>query len=322
MLTTGIMLLMFGFWSLHLYHRFTPVYSEITCHMDQPQLTDLQLIPLSFTLRSTTTCENPNPYSLDMVSTGEGTVYMGSPGNRRTEVGMLQEVPKTTLPANGRGSITAYVNIVPTAKLVGSAWAILLGQVQEIPIFLESRMRVEVDIKFLVGSFKTTKPLDKDCGFNMAVPSIINPSLRWGPLACGERFDGLDLPPVSGDAAPDELILKGTNLAASDLEEATHLKDVSLGACMGVGFLLGLVLVTCGAVGIGIQFCRCQKQARELNMFDTTTTNSLPATQIGAQANPRSRVILLGRTSGGNVALAPDDGKVLQQPMPQQKEEV
>jgi len=255
------------------------VYTDITCKADEPaKVKRISFIDgLTIVLNSSTSCDNPNPYTVEMTSLQGGKVYMGKD---MTEVASVTEIPRSTLPASGTGSIHTIVTVKPSGDMIGS----LLGIAGQVPIYMENKMQLVIDISFFFGKFSVKKEVHKHCGLNVQMLSFEGP--KHGPLVCASSFEQLILPPVGEQPQDGQMHLSGDSVGGKELEEGTRAKNIGLGLAMGIGFGVGSVLLLCSIVTL---CCRCRArteasdQAREVapNM---QTTCELGATKFGASA--------------------------------------
>jgi len=278
-----VLFVLLGIWAIHLRQRFTPIYTDVVCRMEPAKLDKISFTGgLRIDLISTTTCENPNPYSVEMRSTKAEKVYMGQD---RTPVASVTEIPHSTLPAKGKGSIEAKITIKPTGDMFSSLFAGLMGQ--EIPIYMENRMEMVVDINFLLGDFSTKRAFNKDCGLNLEV-KVFGGGAKMGPLVCGDDFDHLQIPPADHPVT-SEMHISAVGLAKDDIDKATEAKDVGTGCAIGIGFGLGLLLLIFGSCGLW-WLCRRSRpaaSAREVGDLanqSTNSTNKIAVTQMGPSA--------------------------------------
>jgi hypothetical protein len=292
----GVFFVLLGIWATHLQQRFTPIYSEVVCHMKPIKLD--KFVPgdnLHLDLVSTTVCENPNPYSVQMKSSKTERVYMGQD---RTLVASITDIPPTTLPAHGSGTILAKFRITPTGDMIGSLFSGILGALtgKEIPIYFENRMELVVDISFLIGSFSTKRPVDKDCGLNLKVG--LGES-EIGPMVCGDSFDQLQIPPADHPMNGD-IRISAVRMAKDDIEKGKEAKDVGLGAAMGIGYGLGFLLLLAGSCGLW-RTCRRRHEvagggasAREIGDLaaakGSNSTNEVAPAELGAPTRPPEEV--------------------------------
>lgn len=285
----GVLFILLGIWAVHLRDRFTPIYTEVVCRVEPAKLDKFSTIGgFKVHLISTTTCENPNPYSVEMRSTKSEQVYIG---HDMTPVASITEIPPSTLPAKGEGSIEAHIAIEPTLDLLPSVWNSLTGS--EIPIYIENRMDMVVYINFLVGSFSTKRAFNKDCGLNLKVH--IFGETQVGPFVCADDFDHLQIPPADHPLT-GEVHISAVDMAKDDIDKATEAKNVGLGASMGIGFGLGILLLILGSCGFWRLFRGSHAAAsarevgdlakcpREVASGGANSTNELEVEQIGASA--------------------------------------
>jgi len=224
-----------GIWAVALHKSLTPVYTDVQCKMQgaRPTVVTLAGGGTKIALVSTTVCENPNPYAVEMKSSQASNVYMGQD---RDLVTQITDIPLTILPAKGTGSIDVHVVVEPTGALLLDFLGALTNN--KIPIYIENNIDLLIDIDFFFSKFKAKHAFTKDCGFLVQVIGA-----KVGPMVCADEFDELELPPVSDEAFDGQLELYAANLADDEIKAGTTAKDVGLGVAMAFGFGLGVVLL-------------------------------------------------------------------------------
>ncbi|CAJ1454571.1 unnamed protein product [Effrenium voratum] len=242
-----------------IYVRLTPLYSTIECRHGSTQMQNLHVgVPLisatSFDLIIEMKCQNPNPYSIGFEWTEPGTVYIG---RSMTEVGHTQDVPgkENYFPADGNGSTWVKANTTINAKLLSSLAGDLLFSGGQLPLRLELRQRLEVDVMLLFGGgAQVAQDFVKDCGMMIG---NLGPNPKIGPMACANTFDELVIPPVSGGSSDGVMRLEAKMVAPKKIQQGMDLKNWGLGLTMAVFYTLGLVLY----VVAGCLFWRHAKDA-------------------------------------------------------------
>lgn len=239
----GMLLLLIGIYCTHLYLRFTPVYSDIVCEMLPPRLTNWSgpetiFNHLRLEMSSTVKCENPNPYTVILGSSGPGGVWMG---RSRTRVGTLTQIREAHLEADGGGSVTADIEVAPTAELLGDGLALLFG-IHE-PIYLENNLdiRVDIDLPF-GGSISMSRSFNKKCGMNMRISSFGGEPVV-GPMACADDWDSLGQLPDAVSQVQDKMRFSAESMDGDEIAEGERMKNLSLGSGMAVCYALGLSLL-------------------------------------------------------------------------------
>mmetsp|Transcript_7068 Transcript_7068/g.21432 ORF Transcript_7068/g.21432 Transcript_7068/m.21432 type:complete len:308 (+) Transcript_7068:135-1058(+) len=271
-LVLGCLLVLFGAWSAHLYSRFTPVYTDITCKAEPAKVKSIRFKDgLTIVLDSSTSCDNPNPYTVEMTNL-QGKVYMGKD---MTPVASVTEIPRSTLPASGTGSIHTIVTVKPSGDMFGSLLGfILMGQV---PIYMENKMQLVIDISFFFGKLSVNKEVHKHCGLNVQMLSFEGP--KNGPLVCASSFDQLILPPVGERPQDSQRQLSAGSLGGKELEEGSRAKNIGLGLAMGIGFGVGSVLLLCSIVTL---CCRCRARTEASDQAREVAPNMKIACERGA----------------------------------------
>mmetsp|Transcript_112952 Transcript_112952/g.358781 ORF Transcript_112952/g.358781 Transcript_112952/m.358781 type:complete len:300 (+) Transcript_112952:88-987(+) len=248
-LAFGCLLVLFGAWPAHLYSRFMPVYMDITCKAEPAKVKSISFRDgLTIVLNSSTSCDNPNPYTVQMMIL-QGKVYMGKD---MTPVTSMTVIPRPTLPASGTGSIHTFVIVKPSGiaivKPSGDMFGSLPGFIfdGQVPIYMEHKMQLVIDIGFFFGKFSVKKEVHKHCGQNVQMLSHGGP--KNGPLVCADSFDQLILPPVGEQQQDGHMHLSVDSVGGKELEEGTRAKNIGLGLAMGIGFGVGSVLLLCSIV--------------------------------------------------------------------------
>jgi len=222
----GLVLALLGGWATQQYFRFTPVYTDIECTFDVPDLQGFSFrggFHVNLTLN--VSCDNPNPYSVNVSMPNQLHVYAGKNIN---PVATVTDLPHAILPAHGVGSIVAHGSIAPTRQTLGTATGALFGG--QIPLWVEIELDVHVELDFIFGNFSTTVPFVKDCGLMAQFYSIGGTNV--GNLACADSFDDLHLTKIdrSRDAATKPQPLTLLDRTLMDAERA---KTTGLGTLMG-----------------------------------------------------------------------------------------
>jgi len=265
LLVVGVVLFCLGIWMTTVYVSFTPVYTELTCVLNDPEVTSFSIGTFELGVAVTSTCSNPNPYDLIVSSTKVGQVYMGK-ANAMSEVGTVTDIPEKKLPADGKGNITAYLSIAPSGGIFGSVFDIIMSS--EIPIWLENNLEVKVDAKILFGSFKTTRPFEKKCVMNWKVE--LPATSKLGPMSCADTFAELIPEPV-GSSAANTLTFPADSMAGEEIDEATTQKNVACGLGMALGYGLGVAFLVFGVVVL----CRARGSKTATDASDTQPAEAL-----------------------------------------------
>lgn len=236
----GLLLLLLGAWATQQFFRFTPVYNDVLCSFEPIQLEKFTFSGgFHVNLTITVSCYNPNPYEVDVTSNKHLQVYMGK---NRNPVGAVTDVPHALLPAHGKGSAVAHVQVTPTRQTLGSAASMVFGA--QVPLFIAIELEVAVSLDFVFGNFSTIQPFVKDCGLSVQLYNI--GGKQTGNLACAESFDDLMVSKI--DRSPGAATKpQPLTLMDRQLNDAEHAKTTGLGTMMGLfyGFGLPLLMVGC-----------------------------------------------------------------------------
>lgn len=280
-LALGVLFILVGIWVTHLYHRFTPVYRQITCGPEEARVrrTSFSLssgLTLDFDAR--TTCNNPNPYSIELASVAPAQVYLG---DTRVHIANITDIPRTTLPAGGSGTIETHVSVRPSIdmilRILGSMTLPGLFGGGHMPIYLENNMAIEVDVPFLIGRFTTTRRFTKDCGMDTKVAIG---RVELGPLVCADSFEQLPATLPAASESPG-LALSGVNLAQEEVEDGTRTKNISCGIGMGLGYGLGVLFL--GGALLVLACLGCRRNSTAVAESGVNSSKTMPADRIGAQ---------------------------------------
>jgi len=229
-------------WALALYQSLTPVYQELDCSLVNPKVTDFSLNLLNFwvDLETGTACYNPNSYSLTMESVGPMNVYMGDGFEK---VATVEDIEKSVLDADSKGGITANVHIQPTSSTWGAVSEAVEDAIagRETPIYLGMNIGLDVNVDLIFGKMQIQKTFDRKCGFNIKTHFF---KVLVGPMACAEKWELINLPPVSNEPFDGKLDLDAEKLAPEEIEKGETLKNWGLGAAMGTGFFFGILFLT------------------------------------------------------------------------------
>ena len=117
-------------------------------------------------------------------------------------MGVLTLLEGSALPAEGQGVIKVFMDSRISKDSSGALASQFLGN-GEIPIYLELKFNVGVDVSFGLQHFGTTAPFDKKCGMNIG-GMFERSQNKLGPLLCRSSFDELHRTglPHLGDAPP------------------------------------------------------------------------------------------------------------------------
>lgn len=290
--TLGLFLILLGAWATQQFFRFTPVYSDVQFSFEPVKLDKFSFnggFHVNLTL--TVTCDNPNPYTVEVRSTDHLQVYMGK---NRHPVAIVTDLPHATLPAHGKGSIAAHVSIVPTRKTLGPAATAVFGG--QVPMYIEIELEVSLALNFIFGNFSATVPFVKDCGLMVQLYAI--GGRNTGPLVCADSFDDFMVAKI--DRSPGAATKpQPLTLMQRQLIEAERAKTTGLGTLMGLFYGFGFPIVVlsswylcklgwcCGCCG-----CNCCEeedlQATKGTASKKTTVAKSAATKKAASARSKS----------------------------------
>eukprot|EP00930_Biecheleria_cincta_P044374 TRINITY_DN3049_c0_g1_i2.p1 TRINITY_DN3049_c0_g1~~TRINITY_DN3049_c0_g1_i2.p1 ORF type:complete len:277 (-),score=48.28 TRINITY_DN3049_c0_g1_i2:424-1254(-) len=235
--------------------RFTPIYQTIKCSVSQPNMDSIEGLRILLTVE--VRCDNPNPYTLMVKSVEEGKIYMGT---ERAGVGVTR-LPSGTLPAEGAGVFVTSADIDLSGQLLGQLITALVG---DVPLYMDLNLAVDVDVNFLLGSFRQTLPFHKDCGmYLVGVPSLLahSDAAKFGPMACVEQGQSINIPAAHSESSDGLIPLTAPNMDKQRIDEAKKLKDTSLTASMAVSFTLCVLCLTAGLGRFVFLLCRAPRCA-------------------------------------------------------------
>lgn len=249
-LVVGLLFLGWGMFHIFLYKKFTPVYTATECGDEQATLdkfelgSDSILVGLMIEVR----CINPNPYSIKILRSFPGRVFIGP--QRQMEVGTMTVLPGSAMEEEGRG----VVRVRMTANISGLDARIMLPHFlndRAVPVWMELRFGVGVYISFGLRSWGASVPYSKACGLNVAGVLVGNlgTSSRLGPLECRDSFANLALPDV-GEAVVDPMSPLGNSMgfsaaqvAPEEVREGELVKNVSLVSVIILSFTVGCIFI-------------------------------------------------------------------------------
>jgi len=239
-LVFGALCLFLGIYLTAVLVTFTPVYSDIECEMGAPRVSNVRIDEtLRFDMVATVTCFNPNPYDVTVMGTEVGQVYAG---DDRQEAGTINQIPVSTFPSGGEGTVVANLAIAPSGELFSSLPLIVLSG--EIPLYFDIKLSVKVDARFLVGKYTTEVPFNKKCGVRYMI--LVPLKVETSPMACQDAWDKLAVP-AAGSSSAESMSFSAENMAADDVDDATQQKDLYLGIAMACTYFLGALGIAAGA---------------------------------------------------------------------------
>jgi hypothetical protein len=244
-----------------LYRRFTPVYTATECGEEQATLDKLEVLggTAHVELKIQVKCINPNPYSIKIVGSTPGRVFVGT--NRTLQVGKLEVMPGSMMSEEGNGTVRVRMSADVSLVDAHSLGPMFLTE-SAIPVLMELRFDVGVYIWFGLRSWGASIPFSKACGLNVAgILTGSSSSSGLGPLVCRPTFEGLHLPPVDfkydGEKLTNDANMGFTaaQVAPEEVAAGEVAKNVSLLTVIVISFGCGSILVYC-AVFDGFQrFC-------------------------------------------------------------------
>ncbi|CAJ1342528.1 unnamed protein product [Effrenium voratum] len=233
----GIALLLYGLFNTYLFVKFTPVYSATSCGDQTAEIKNFEIgETILVSLEIHVLCSNPNPYQVKILKATPGNVYIGE--HRGTDVGVLTLLEGSALPAEGEGLVKVLMESEISKSSSGSLAKKFLGN-GEIPIFMELKFDVGIDINFGLQRFGTTAPFDKKCGMNIGA-MFQRAANKLGPMVCRDSFEELVLPDLG--EAPGPMSFSAAQMDPDRIRMGERLKNVSILGVGGVCYLVGFFL--------------------------------------------------------------------------------
>jgi hypothetical protein len=225
-----------GVWAYLFHQSLSPVYTDVKCSLGKMDIKKMSFEGgFNVDLISKTVCVNPNPYAVELKSSKGVNVYMGK---KKTLVSHIQDIAPTVLPPRGMGAIHVHVKSKPTSAMFGTIFGSLFSR--QTPVWIENSIDLKIEINFYFMKVKLGTAFTKDCAMNVQL--LRGSMAKLGAMTCGENFDDLEIPPVTGLPFKGELPLYDYHLADSEIKAGTLAKDVGLGTAMASGFGFGSLL--------------------------------------------------------------------------------
>jgi len=235
----GVLMLLYGLFNTYLFIKFTPVYTATSCGDQTALLKKFEVgDSIHVGVEIHVLCSNPNPYDVKILNDTPGHVYVGK--DRGTNVGVLTLLEGSTLPSEGQGTIKVYMDSRISKDSSGTLAEQFLGK-GEIPIYLELKFNVGVDISFGLQHFGTTAPFDKKCGMNIG-GMFERSQDKLGPMLCRGSFDELGDLPHLGEAVPGEMSFSAAQMDPDRVQMGERLKNIGILGVGGFCYLLGFFM--------------------------------------------------------------------------------
>ncbi|CAK0797220.1 unnamed protein product [Prorocentrum cordatum] len=140
----GLAFLGSGVFHACLLVKFTPVYSETECGDETAMLDRFEFASsVDLGMDINVTCRNPNPYSIEILASVPGRVFIELDGKEgRFEVGTLRVLSGSSLREQGSGTVAVRMD----ARLSGAQTNALLPHMLEDPA-----VRVLMELQFEAG---------------------------------------------------------------------------------------------------------------------------------------------------------------------------
>jgi len=236
----GLLLICYGLFNTFLFIKFTPVYAATQCGDQSATLQQFSVgKTIKVGLQIQVTCWNPNGYAVQILSASPGHVYIGEA--RNVSVGQLTLLEGSTLPEMGTGNIRVHMD----AELSPATSAQLVPRFltdSEIPMFLDLKFNVGVNVNFGLKTFGTTAPFEKRCGMNMA-GVLVQTNTRLGPMICRDSYEELlgQLPQV-GEAHVGSMSFSGAQMDPDRIAMGEMAKNVSIITVGGLAYAIGIAI--------------------------------------------------------------------------------
>lgn len=239
----GLLLLCYGLFNTYLYMKFTPVYTATECGDQAATLDKLELGESSIHvgLKIQVTCLNPNPYSIDILTSENGQVFVGQ--EDPLMLGELRVMPGSKLPEKGNGIVQVRMDTELSGHEAEDLLPHFLSDAQ-IPLMLKLNFNVGVSISFGISTFATTAPFMKECGLNMAGLLKSTSNGRLGPMVCVDSFENLVIPPVTAPKPTDgNMAFSAAQMDPERIQMGERMKNVSIVNVMLICYCVGLMLL-------------------------------------------------------------------------------
>lgn len=253
----GLVCLCSGVFHTCMFVKFTPVYSETECGDETAMLDRFEFASsVDLGMDINVTCRNPNPYSIEILASTPGRVFIeldGKDARSRFEIGTLRVISGSSLRERGAGSVAVRMD----AQLSGAETNALLPHVLEDPavrVLMELQFEVGVYVSFGLGQWGTSAPFRKKCGLQMAgllVNRFVDASSpdqrsRLGPLVCRGDFEGMRIPGVGEEERIPEdgrMGFTAAQVAPAEVAAGERTKNLSLLTAILLSFSCGFALL-------------------------------------------------------------------------------
>jgi len=273
-LMAGMVALLYGVWAMHLYSKYTPLYTDIVCRMGQVKLKNVQLgtpmlSPTTFELLLENRCHNQNAYTIGFADSEKGKVFYG---NDMLEVGSVLTAPygNSSLPATGTGSVWALAEVRISGQMLlsGLTHASDKGGV---PLYLELNNLMDINLQFFFGGWSIRKWMRKKCGLRLANlgSALLSMSDPTGPLGCDNDWASLVVPDLQ-DTGSLDMVLSGDNMDPEELKKGKLAKDIGLGLQIALGLGGGILLIARGLR----ELCHLRPASKEQYLYDHISQRS------------------------------------------------
>mmetsp|Transcript_1737 Transcript_1737/g.3853 ORF Transcript_1737/g.3853 Transcript_1737/m.3853 type:complete len:408 (-) Transcript_1737:32-1255(-) len=189
-LILGLVLICYGGFNTFLYFKFTPVYKPTSCgnqvaYLDRFSISDTINVGMDIDI----TCSNPNNYIVGIQTSQPGNVWAGQ--SRSLPLGQLHLIDGSSLPERGEGTLSVRMDAsIPISLGTTKKWANRFLTSPDIPIFLELRFNVRIDVTFGLMRFGTAAPFQKKCGLVLA-GLFVNTDRRLSAVVCRDSFEAV-----------------------------------------------------------------------------------------------------------------------------------
>lgn len=241
---------------MHIYRKFTPVYTQTECGNQTATLDQFNLgaDSIGIGLEIEVTCKNPNPYAIKIIASTPGDTFVRFKEEEQTvQLGKLRVMPGSHLPEFGHGDIRVRMDTIVRGAQADTLLPHLLSD-RAIPIYIQLQFDVEVQISFGLVSWGVSAPFKKQCGLNMA-GVLVNQFLpnddsqrsnRLGPLVCRNHLGGVQLPPVGEKEETPEngnMGFSAAQVAPQEVAAGELMKTASLGVSITLTLFFGVLCV-------------------------------------------------------------------------------
>lgn len=246
-IAVGLQFFVLGIAFTVLYFHFTPLYTDIECFLDPVQFKRVSFRGgLTIKLNVSTTCWNPNPYTVEIKSNATEQVFVG---RQRVPAATVLEMPHALLPADSWGSINGLISIKPTRQVFPSLFSLIMAG--DVPIYLENKKQLTLNLDLILTKYTMVMEFSQRCGVKVRLTGLIK--AKVGSPACGKEFGDLELPAVRIEPKHGSAPAFPKNKGERMMAKVEGSKTLFFALAMAVTYALG-ILFTCFKCSF-VQWC-------------------------------------------------------------------